>query len=77
MTNGKHSYLAIPGANVPLDRFQIIARMEANGDLAPTCLACREFYETPDPRDTFAPRHKASVLCQSGRRPHCSCDTCF
>lgn len=73
----KHLYLAILGANVPMERPQIIARMEAAGDLVPTCLTCREFYETPDPRDTFAPRHQASIRCQSGRRAHCSCDTCF
>lgn len=72
-----HRYLAIPGANVPIDRPQIIARMEASGALVPTCQACVEFYETPDPRDTFAPRHQASARCQSGRRSHCSCDTCF
>jgi hypothetical protein len=24
-----------------------------------------------------APAHQASELCRSGRRDHCSCDTCF
>ena len=23
------------------------------------------------------PRHNASVHCESGKRPHCTCDTCF
>lgn len=27
--------------------------------------------------DIFAPNHKASERCKSGRRPHCTCDTCF
>jgi hypothetical protein len=25
----------------------------------------------------MAPRHDASPRCESGRRPHCTCDTCF
>lgn len=25
----------------------------------------------------FGPSHFASPNCQSGRRPHCSCDLCF
>lgn len=59
------------------DRDAIIQRMEASGALVPTCCACLEFYETPDPRDTFAPCHQASPRCQSGKRSHCTCDTCF
>jgi hypothetical protein len=27
--------------------------------------------------NTFHPPHDASENCQSGKRPHCSCDTCF
>lgn len=27
--------------------------------------------------DIFAPRHKPSDRCQSGKHPHCTCDTCF
>lgn len=25
----------------------------------------------------FGPRHRPSERCRSGKRPHCSCDTCF
>jgi hypothetical protein len=25
----------------------------------------------------FGPPHKASVNCESGKRNHCTCDTCF
>lgn len=25
----------------------------------------------------IGPRHKASDFCRSGKRPHCTCDTCF
>jgi hypothetical protein len=27
--------------------------------------------------ETMAPRHTASPNCQSGKHPHCTCDTCF
>ena len=26
---------------------------------------------------TFFPPHNASARCRSGRRAHCTCDTCF
>jgi hypothetical protein len=28
-------------------------------------------------RSTYHPNHNASPRCQSGRRDHCTCDTCF
>lgn len=28
-------------------------------------------------RSEFHPAHDASPNCQSGQRPHCSCDACF
>jgi hypothetical protein len=61
-------------------RAEAIARMEASGDLDPECRMCREeVYARIDtmPGDVFMPRHKASVRCRSGRRSHCTCDTCF
>jgi hypothetical protein len=62
----------------PETREQAIARLEASGDLDPTCNGCRERYESKGmPYDVFAPRHKASDRCQSGKRSHCTCDTCF
>jgi len=27
--------------------------------------------------DPMMPSHTASARCESGRRPHCTCDTCF
>jgi hypothetical protein len=29
------------------------------------------------PSKGWAPSHEASPACQSGKRPHCTCDTCF
>jgi hypothetical protein len=28
-------------------------------------------------RGSFGPKHDASPRCESGKRPHCTCDTCF
>jgi hypothetical protein len=40
----------------------------------PGCAYCKELLaEGTD----FAPPHEASQRCQSGKRNHCSCDTCF
>ena len=56
-----------------------IARLEKIGYLDPNCKSCQEiFYPaywkgmTP-----FAPSHKPSDRCESGKRPHCTCDVCF
>lgn len=59
---------------------QFIARLEASGDLDPSCPSCQtHFYPRyrSGKRDVFAPRHKASARCESGKYPHCTCDTCF
>ena len=37
----------------------------------PTCEAEKEA------GNTFFPPHRSSGRCQSGRRPHCSCSSCF
>jgi len=36
-----------------------------------TCTACL------DPAQRGGPDHFASPNCESGKRPHCSCDTCY
>jgi hypothetical protein len=60
------------------DRLAMITRWEREGRLDPNCPGCREFYDSPKlPIDVFAPSHKASNGCESGKRPHCTCDTCF
>ncbi len=52
------------------------ARLEALGVLVPGCTGCDEHYAHPT-FDPFAPRHKPSQFCESGKRAHCTCDTCF
>jgi transcription elongation factor Elf1 len=59
-----------------------IARLEKDGDLDPNCKTCLEhFYPVARDRgniwNVFAPRHKASSRCESGKHAHCSCDFCF
>lgn len=60
-------------------RDEAIARLEASGDLVKDCKGCADRYEAKDqmPWEVFAPHHKASSRCQSGKRNHCTCDTCF
>ena len=38
------------------------------------CKSCDEFRAEGL---EFHPSHDASLACQSGRRPHCTCDECF
>ena len=38
------------------------------------CRYCDKLRETGQ---AFMPLHDASPNCQSGRRNHCTCDTCF
>jgi len=36
------------------------------------CATCAELA-----RGSFGPRHDPSPRCESGKRPHCTCDICF
>jgi hypothetical protein len=56
-----------------------ISRLQRSGHLDPMCLGCREAYDAiraGRPRPD-GPSHRPSPSCQSGKHPHCSCDTCF
>lgn len=46
------------------------------GHLAPSgeCSMCDRFRTGDDP---MMPHHEASDRCQSGKRSHCTCDTCY
>lgn len=56
-----------------------IRELEASGDLDPDCQSCRaDHYPVLERGEVpFAPRHRASNRCESGKRPHCTCDVCF
>jgi len=56
--------------------------MEDAGLLSPECATCNEHFYPAIKRgqkicEVFAPSHKASDKCESGKHPHCTCDTCF
>lgn len=57
---------------------QIARRIEA-GSLIEGCGRCERTIE--EARKTgrwpIAPSHNASSRCESGKHPHCTCDTCF
>jgi hypothetical protein len=39
-----------------------------------SCSLCKRIH---DQGEDLAPRHNASPACESGSRPHCTCDICF
>lgn len=47
------------------------ARQYNVGTRVPGCKTC------DDPTYTQGPDHTPSRNCESGKRPHCTCDTCF
>ncbi len=59
-----------------------IKELEIREVINPNCKTCVEIFY-PQLRvgmkfeRIFAPRHKASSRCESGKYPHCTCDTCF
>lgn len=60
--------------------FERIARLEREGRLDPNCRGCAEHYRHYHAGKTeppFAPPHKASETCRSGKHNHCTCDSCF
>ena len=71
-------------AQLRLQREEHIKRLEADERLDPDCRICQDvFYPyyrerwMPGSVGPFAPPHLASLRCESGQRPHCTCDTCF
>lgn len=69
--------------NLGEERTANIQRLEVLGFLDPSCPKCREQYEyysnkwQPGDGGPFAPSHKSSVFCESGKRPHCTCPICW
>ncbi len=50
-----------------------MAKSERRHKLEPgECIACDREREA-----SFCPYHDASPRCESGKRPHCTCDVCF
>lgn len=65
-----------------VDPIEQIFRLEKAGIIDPDCKSCIElFYKKILAGESFhsihAPRHHAMKQCESGKRNHCTCDTCF
>jgi len=62
---------------------RLIKLLEARGALDPDCTEClRRMYPYISwlngyPQLPFYPNHSAVSTCASGRRAHCTCDSCF
>lgn len=59
---------------------EYIKKLEELGEIDPNCDYCKSiFYPQLEAghKSVFAPRHKASRHCESGKHAHCTCDTCF
>lgn len=54
-----------------------LQRMISRGSIDPECDFCQREFLSHLRLDPFAPRHTAMDTCRSGKRPHCTCDTCF
>ena len=64
--------------NATETRSDAIERWEQEGMLDRDCPSCQEVYTFPGmPWDCFAPPHLPSKNCESGKRPHCTCEVCF
>lgn len=73
---GMQTVFAIMPFGASETRAERIARLEKLGMIAPDCAYCREAYSHPT-LNAFMPQHTASPRCRSGKRNHCSCDSCF
>ena len=59
-----------------------IKELESKGWIEPNCKSCKAYFYPELQKGNkfssiFAPGHKPSSRCESGKHPHCSCDTCF
>lgn len=56
-----------------------IIRLEDLGFLEAGCPGCEVHYESlmKTGEMAFAPGHKVKERCESGQRPHCTCDACW
>lgn len=74
---GTQTVFAIPPFGNSETRKERIERLERMGMLDPDCKTCQEYFYTHHSLEPFYPRHKPGSMCQSGKKPHCTCPTCW
>jgi len=62
--------------------YEYVLNLEKDEEIDRFCKMCQQVFipqlmEGKKLHNVFGPRHKASKRCESGKRPHCTCDTCF
>jgi hypothetical protein len=64
----------------PIAKVLAAVRAAATGPrLEPGCTTCDEYREHFERTGSWpsGPRHDAMERCESGKHPHCTCETCF
>lgn len=74
--DGRQTVFAISPFGNSETREERLARWTEMGYIDVDCPGCQEKLNHPR-LDAFAPSHKPSPMCRSGKRPHCTCDACF
>lgn len=64
------------GGVAPETREERLLRWEKSGSYDPDCGACEKVRNHPT-LSPFAPGHRSNSFCRSGKRNHCTCDSCF
>lgn len=73
---GRQTVFPISPFGASETREERLARWQAMGHYDPDCEQCRPVAEHPT-LSPFMPHHDPNPRCRSGKRPHCTCDTCF
>jgi hypothetical protein len=75
-SEGRQLVFAISPFGNSETRAERLERWEKMGIYDPNCSGCKPILDHPR-LDPFQPSHKPSSYCRSGKRPHCTCDSCF
>ncbi len=74
--DGRQIVFAVQPFGASETRAERLARWQMTGLYDPDCPGCATVLEHPT-LSPFQPMHKSGARCQSGGRPHCTCDACF
>ncbi len=74
--DGRQTVFAVQPFGASETREERLARWQAAGLYDPACPGCAAVPAHPT-LSPFQPAHRSGARCQSGGRPHCTCDACF